>query len=698
MVIKMATNKNQICGSSPASAVPSAVHRWTNTANAGCAGAALWRHLCIRRAGCPSKVNGMRKNRHTQRLLGVCLSDLVLLLTLGLALGGCAAQQTSPSRSAPALSSPAAPASHGTTAIITIPTLPPPMKEEMARNAQGKNNNIEVHVAELPDIWDDMVAESDAAAEPAPANISIIDQEADRDPEIARIEQQAKETQMPALDPSIVAESLPNTLTSDQTNSIATPTVPDLWARIRARFSMPGRDHVRVQFSKEWYAKRQDYLDRTIERATPYLHYIVEEVERRNMPSELALLPFVESAFQPLANSHSSAAGIWQFIPSTARHYGLKLNWWYDGRRDIHASTNAALDYLQKLGEQFNGDWQLALAAYNAGEGTVQRAIDRNREEHLPIDYWSLKLPKETRAYVPWLLAISEVVANPAKYNVTLTSIPDVPYLATITTNSQIDLALAAELADVPLEEIHKLNPAYNRWVTDPEGPHHLLLPIEKIEAFKEKLAALPMEKRVRWTRHEVKKGESLGKIATRFGTTTALLRAINKLNGTIAKARTNLLIPVHAQNLGHYVLRIAELPQINQAPQQDRLRRMVRGTTHIVKRGDTLQKVARRYGMKPQQLARLNRIAPTKKLLVGQRLSVRGKTTLLRPKNKSSVRMATADGIDSKTRRISYKIRPGDTLTRIADRLDVSISELRKWNPASKIKNLKAGQNLVIK
>ncbi len=622
----------------------------------------------------------------------------VVVLAVSLVLGGCATQQTSPPRSAPILPSPAAPpVLHSTTPTAAIPTLPAPMKEESAGMAAAKNSNIEIHAAELPDIWDDIVAESDAEAEPAPANIAIIDNEgdaeADSDPEIARIDQQRKETHKPTLDPNSVAESPKNTAPSTQ----ATDTAPDLWARIRARFSMPGRDHDRVQFSKEWYAKRQDYLDRTIARATPYLHYIVEEVERRNMPSELALLPFVESAFQPLSNSHASAAGIWQFIPSTARHYGLKLNWWYDGRRDIQASTTAALDYLQKLGDQFNGDWQLALAAYNAGEGTVQRAVDRNRAVGKPIDYWSLKLPKETRAYVPWLLAISEIVADPGKYNVTLTPIPDVSYLATITADSQIDLALAAELAELPLEEIHKLNPGYNRWVTDPDGPHHLLLPVEKIDAFKEKLAALPMEKRVRWTRHEVKKGESLGKIATHYGTTTALLREINKLGGNIAKARTNLLIPVHAQDLGHYVLRIAELPQINQAPQQDRLRRRGKGSTHIVKRGDTLQQVARRYNISTQQLAALNKIAPTKKLLVGQRLVVRGKGTL-RAKGKSSTRMATATSTDGKTRRGNYKIRPGDTLTRIAARLDVSISELRKWNPADKINNLKAGQVLVIK
>lgn len=637
----------------------------------------LWRRLHIQ----TQRLSG--SHLQPPSMHGVCLPSIILLI-LGLAVSGCATQQQPTSLSAPSAPEKApAPTLRTGTTTAAIPTLPAPMNESAAMRTQGKANNIAVQVTKLPDLWDDIVAESEG--EPAPANIAIIDNEADEDAEASSVDSPNTNAHKPVVDPNSIAES-PRGAAHAIKNTDA-----DIWARIRARLSIPGRDHARVQFSKEWYSKRQDYLDRTIGRATPYLHYIIEEVERRNMPSELALLPFVESAFQPLANSHSSAAGIWQFIPSTARHYGLKLNWWYDGRRDIHASTNAALDYLQKLGNQFNGDWQLALAAYNAGEGTVQRAIDRNRAAGAPTDYWSLKLPKETRAYVPWLLAISEIVADPDKYDVTLNTIPDVPYLATITADSQIDLALAAELAEIPLEEIHKLNPAFNRWVTDPDGPHHLLLPIEKIESFKEKLAALPMEKRVRWTRHEVKKSESLSKIARLYGTTTELLREINKLSGNLAKAHTNLLIPVHAQNLGHYVLRIAEMPQINQAPQQDRIKRG-KSSTHIVKRGDTLHKVARHYGISTQQLAALNKISPTKKLLAGQRLTV-----IANEKASSKGKRSKTAAAAAKTRHTRYKIRRGDTLARIAERLDVSVSELRKWNPVEKTKNLKAGQILVI-
>lgn len=653
----------------------------------------------------------------TRSLFGVCLSSVILLV-----LSGCATQQA---KSA-AESTPAINASNTSAAqlVAAIPTLPAPMHDAMdakgsittqgvvtpqgqiarpkqaitATPAIATTANLEIPAAELSDIWEDIVTESETDAEPAPANIAIIDDEADQDIETSTADQNnAADNHKARHDPNSVAESPIATKSATSlainTTQHAINVMPDLWDRIRARFSMPGRDHPRVQFSKNWYAKRQDYLDRTIERATPYLHYIVAEVERRNMPSELVLLPFVESAFQPLANSHASAAGIWQFIPSTARHYGLKLNWWYDGRRDIHASTSAALDYLQKLGDQFNGDWLLALAAYNAGEGTVQRAIDRNRRAGKPTDYWSVKLPKETRAYVPWLLAITEVVADPGKYNIALKSIPDAPYLANITTTSQIDLALAAELAELPLEEIHKLNPAYNRWVTDPSGPHHLLLPIEKIDAFQEKLASLPMEKRVRWTRHEVKKGESLGNIARLYGTTTDLLRQINKLNGNVAKARANLLIPVQAQDLGHYVLRIAEMAPIPQAPQQDLFkRRGKKGSTHIVRRGDTLLKVARRYGLSASQLATLNNIQPTTKLAAGQRLVLRARAT---GKTKSSRTVATTT---AGTRHISYKIRPGDTLARIAERFDVSVAELRKWNAPAKVKSLKAGEKLMIK
>lgn len=232
-----------------------------------------------------------------------------------------------------------------------------------------------------------------------------------------------------------------------------------------------------------WYARHQAYLDRVAERATPYLFHIVEEIERRGMPMELALLPIVESAFHPFAYSRSHASGIWQFIPGTGRNYGLKQNWWYDGRRDIVAATDAALRYLDKLNKEFHGNWLHALAAYNTGERNVGRAIKRNRKAGKQTDFWSLRLPRETRGYVPSLLAVAELLAEPEKYGITWQTIENKPYFTQVDIGGQLDLATAAGLADLSMDDLYTLNPAFNRWATAPDGPHHLLVPVGKKNA-----------------------------------------------------------------------------------------------------------------------------------------------------------------------------------------------------------------------
>ncbi len=254
----------------------------------------------------------------------------------------------------------------------------------------------------------------------------------------------------------------------------------DLWQRIRDGYGIPESKplHTATQKQLNWFIKHPDYIDRVVERARPYLHYIVDQLEQRNMPMEIALLPVVESGFQPFAYSHGRAAGIWQFIPGTGRLYGLKQNWWYDGRRDVIASTGAALDYLEKLYGDF-GDWQLALAAYNSGEGTVGRAIKRNKKAGKATDFWSLDLPRETSAYVPKLIAVAELVKRPAHYNITLSPIDDSPFLAVVDVGSQIDLALAAQLAEISTDEMYQLNPGFNQWATTPDGPHRLVVPLE---------------------------------------------------------------------------------------------------------------------------------------------------------------------------------------------------------------------------
>ena len=284
----------------------------------------------------------------------------------------------------------------------------------------------------------------------------------------------------------------------------------DLWVRIRQQLSFHVPDVPRVQSQRNWYASHPEYLDRVAKRAEPYLHLIVEELEKRDMPVDLALLPIVESAFDPFAYSHGSASGVWQFIPGTARQYGLDINWWYDGRRDVFAATHAALDYLQALHRYFDGDWMHALAAYNSGEGRVAAAIRKNERLNKPTDFWNLSLPRETRAYVPKLLALAEILANSEEYGVAWYPIENQPKLEVVETPAQIDLALAADMADMPLDLLHQYNSGYNRWATAPNGPHRLLLPNQNADKFKQALDKTEPKDWLSWTRHEVKSGESL--------------------------------------------------------------------------------------------------------------------------------------------------------------------------------------------
>lgn len=270
-----------------------------------------------------------------------------------------------------------------------------------------------------------------------------------------------------------------------------------IWGRMRAGFALPWRYEPHVQREAQDYADDQRRLSETLIRAEPYLYFVLEEIEKRQMPTEIALLPLIESAYQPLAQSDQGAAGMWQFIPSTGRNFGLKQTFWYDGRRDVIASTNAALNYLQKLNADFDGDWLLTLAAYNAGEGAVQRAVKRNRRAGKATDFWSLDLPSETKAYIPRLLGIAALVAAPEEFSVTLYPIPNAPYVTSVALDSPINLTLAAKMADISQKEMRQLNPGFLRGATAPNGPHQLLLPVDKVAAFTAKLAALSVNKRL---------------------------------------------------------------------------------------------------------------------------------------------------------------------------------------------------------
>lgn len=462
---------------------------------------------------------------------------------------------------------------------------------------------------------------------------------------------------------------------------------PVIWDRIRAGFKMRGRNHPRVAADKKWFAKHQAYLDRALERAEPYLHHITEEIARRGMPMELALLPIVESAFQPFAYSGSRASGLWQFIPGTAQQYGLKLNWWYDGRRDLYASTDAALTYLQALADMFDGDWLLALAAYNSGEGKVGREIARNRRLGKPTDYWSLSLPRETRGYVPKLLAIVDIVANPTRHDVTLRYIPDAPYLTEIDTGAQIDLLLAAELTGMPVEDVLRLNPGFNRWASDPDGPHRLLVPIAQAEEIKQKLAALGPEKRIRWERHVVRKGETLDRIAQRYQTTAEVLQQANRLTNKSVRAKHPLIIPIAQQSLT-----IASVTDAGTGNDQEG-----RKLEHTVRHGDTLWDIAKKYGVSIKNILQWNASAIKGILKSGQRLVI-----WLTPKTKIIQQEPSSSPISQITdyrQRIYYTVRSGDSLSRIAERFDVELSELQAWNEKSlhSKKQLQAGQRLTL-
>ncbi len=473
------------------------------------------------------------------------------------------------------------------------------------------------------------------------------------------------------------------------------PGDPDIWQRILTGYALPDENHPRAVAHRRWYINNRAYLNRTFERARPFLFYIVQEVERRGMPLELALLPVVESAFQPFAYSHGRASGIWQFIPGTAKRYGVSITWWYDGRRDIIASTRAALDYLEDLHKRFDNDWLLALAAYNSGEGTVGRAIRANRKKHKPTDYWNLKLPKETAGYVPRLLAVSHVVRNAAQYKIPLPPIPAQPYLEVVEIDSQIDVALAAELAGLPVDDIYRLNAGLNRWATDPKGPHRLVLPATHVHGFQSALAELPPDKRVRWERHTIASGESLISIAKRYETTPEVIRDTNGLKGNMIRAGQQLIIPVAQRSSVAYTM--------SEEQRAARTKEQAHGNSkvvHTVKSGESLWTLSRKYKVSTQNIAAWNSMATRDTLKIGQKLVIWQKGGAA-PKGATAGAKLAATDVRPPTskQRIRYTVRKGDSLARIAQRFNTSVASIQKWNAdaLARKKYLQPGQTLTL-
>ena len=483
-----------------------------------------------------------------------------------------------------------------------------------------------------------------------------------------------------------VETAAPTYLNSDQ--QLSQTQNRDIWDRLRSGFKLtiPANESVTQQINL--LKQNKSYLKKVQKNAEPYIHFILAEAEKRNLPTELALLPAVESAYRPFAYSHGSAAGLWQFVPSTGRHFKLKQNWWYDGRRDVVASTHAAFDYLESLVKRFDGNWEHALAAYNCGGGCVNKAIRENKAKGDPTDFWSLSLPKETRIYVPKLLAICSAIKSPTETGIELRDIPNKPYFASVDIGSQLDMALAADMAGITTDELYRLNSGMNRWATAPDGPHRLNLPIAKTEEFKQKLSELEPNQRIHWKRYKIQSGDTVSTIAEKFGTTSALIREANNLDGNNIRAGKHLVIPTATKSLEHYALTADK----RQKGIQNRKRKGNK-LIHIVKSGDNFWDLAREYNVNHRKLARWNGMAPKDTLKLNQKLVLWvDNKTLKKHDNKLAAIMDVRPPGTRNT--IYYRVREGDSLSTIAHRFKVKVSNLKKWNSLSS-KLLKPGQNL---
>ena len=472
------------------------------------------------------------------------------------------------------------------------------------------------------------------------------------------------------------------------------PRPDNLIEHLRASFSLPGSSDAALARELEYFAKHPDYVERVLTRARPYLYYIAEQLETRGMPTDLALLPIVESAFDPFAYSHGRAAGLWQIIPGTATRLGVTQSWWFDGRRDIVQSTRGALDYLEKLHEMFDGDWLLAVAGYNSGEGHVARALKRAEAAGRPGDFWSIRshLPRETRTYVPRLLAIRDLIANAEEHGISLPEVPNEPYLAVVETGGQIDMALAAELAGLSTDELYQLNPGVNRWATDPDGPHQMVVPIERAELFAAAVAALPAEQRVSWSRHRIKRGETLIAIANAYSTTPAVLREVNGLRGNLIRAGDYLMIPHARESVDDYSLsadaRLASTVSRERAGER---------IVHRVRRGDSLWSISQRYNVNVRALASWNGMAPGDTLAVGRELVVWVGENAAPIRTTASLAAVGPLG-QNQTRQVNYVVRSGDSLYSIAQRFRVTVPQLLEWNDAlSASQYLHPGDRLIV-
>lgn len=477
----------------------------------------------------------------------------------------------------------------------------------------------------------------------------------------------------------------------------------NLWDSLKSGFQLNHyKNSPQVQAQIAWYMRNQGYLYRTSIRAAPYMYYIYQQVKQRNLPTELVLLPILESAYNPFASSNRGAAGLWQLERGTASQFGVKQDFWYDGRRDVLASTNAALDYLTYLQSFFGGNWMLAIAAYDAGEGSVQEAVHRNARDGLSISFWSLSLPQETRAYIPRLLALAVIIENPSEYGIKLPAISNSPYLGAVDIGGQINLSEVANFAGISLGQLKQLNPGFSHHTTDPVGPHKLLLPFDTIQTFQENLIRFSKVPSSSWVHYKVHRGESIESIARNFNTSVDILQIVNHLHSRMLPTGKKLLIPQAAANK----LRTAyvENNAVGSAPTL--AYNTISATNNAGENGTvasdaetnnnsaatTTKNTATNNGVDNNNAA--NNINTNMNSSATNENIASNTATMENSENAAVMPLASLS--KEKTKEI-HIIRSGETLQSIAKHYKVSVTDLRRWNKIANTHKLKPGSKIII-
>lgn len=476
----------------------------------------------------------------------------------------------------------------------------------------------------------------------------------------------------------------------------------NLWDVLREEFTLPHyEENQAVQERVEWFMNNQDFLLRAASRAAPYLHYILQQVRKKHLPAELVLLPIVESGYNPFAVSNVGATGIWQMMPATASGLGVKQDWWYDGRRDVISSTRGALNYLAYLQSFFDGNWLLAIAAYNTGEGNILSAMKRNMRDGLDTDFWSLPVAQETRDYVPSLLALAIIISNPDQYPVYFPPVRNAPYLAQVDVGSQINLKYAAELAGISYNKMQQLNPGFNHASTSSRGPYKLVLPIENVEQFTENLTRTPLNRQIDWQHYRVKSGDTLASIAKKHSTTVAAIKKLNHLSKKSVRRGADLLLPNQAQtnkvvaeketkkpfSLKTFIIKSKYAQSEEEASEQ--LASNENGhyalqpgdTIYMVREHDTLDSIARRFHINRQALQAVNQLS-TAKVKPGLQIIIPTHTTMLANASNSS--------------EVIYEVKRGDTVEKIAKKFRTNAAAIRLANFVDN-SSLSEGEKLVI-